>query len=331
MGVFESSLSPALILFTAQWYRKKEQGSRTGIWASFVTWGGILGALIAYGLFTNWMKGKLLIAAWRALFIILGAITILLGVIFFFIVPDTPQVARFLNPHEREVARLRTAENMQALHTKDHKWYQVREAFKDPAVWIFTAIAALNGIPNGGITNFYAIMVLSIGVQIQDGILLSMLNCWVAVATIITLVLGSKFNCRTLAAIPAHIISMLGSLLVWQLPRSLVRVRLAGFYLTLVYAMGQTVCMSLISTNITGRTKKTTVAAMFFVMSGYRASSCLPRNKLTSRLRRKPRWTADIPRQGRPGLCAGTHHAHCLQHLDHHSPGHPVLILCPPE
>lgn len=210
MGVFESSLSPALILFTAQWYRKKEQGSRTGIWASFVTWGGILGALIAYGLFTNWMKGKLLIAAWRALFIILGAITILLGVIFFFIVPDTPQVARFLNPHEREIARLRTAENMQALHTKDHKWYQVREAFKDPAVWIITAIAALNGIPNGGITNFYAIMVLSIGVQIQDGILLSMLNCWVAVATIITLVLGSKFNCRTLAAIPAHIISMLG-------------------------------------------------------------------------------------------------------------------------
>lgn len=267
LGVFESSLSPALILFTAQWYRKKEQGVRTGIWASFVTWGGILGALIAYGLFMSFMNHTLLIAPWRALFIILGAITILLGVIFFFIVPDSPQVARFLTPQEREVARMRTAETMQALHIKDHKWYQVREAFRDPAVWIITLIAALNGIPNGGITNFYAIMVLSIGVQVQDGILLSMLNCWVAVATIITLFVGSKLNCRTLAAIPAHIVSMVGGILVWQLPRSLVRARLAGFYLTLVYAMGQTVCMSLISTNVTGRTKKTTVAAMFFVMS----------------------------------------------------------------
>lgn len=267
MGIFESSLSPALILFTTQWYRKKEQGSRTGIWASFVTWGGILGALIAYGLYTNWLKKKLLIAAWRALFIILGSLTIFLGVVFFFIVPDTPETAWFLNSEERDIARRRTAENMQALHTKEHRWYQVREAFKDPAVLIITLIAAINGIPNGGITNFYAIMVLSIGVQIQDGILLSMLNCWVAVATILTLVLGSKFNCRTLAAIPAHIVSMVGGILVWQLPRHLVRVRLAGFYLTLVYAMGQTVCMSLISTNVTGRTKKTTAAAMFFVMS----------------------------------------------------------------
>lgn len=254
-------------MFTTQWYRKKEQGSRTGIWASFVTWGGILGALIAYALFVSWMKDSLLIAAWRALFIILGALTIVLGIVFFFIVPDTPQTAKFLTPEEREIARRRTAENMQALNTKDHKWYQVREAFKDPAVWIITLIAAVNGIPNGGITNFYAIMVLSIGIKVQDGILLSMLNCWVAVATIITLVVGSKIGCRTLTAIPAHVISMLGGLLVWLLPRSLVRVRLAGFYLTLVYAMGQTVCMSLISTNITGRTKKTTVAAMFFVMS----------------------------------------------------------------
>lgn len=267
LGVFESSLSPALILFTAQWYRKKEQGSRTGIWASFVTWGGILGALIAYGLYMGLLKRTLLIAAWRALFIILGALTIVLGIIFFFIVPDTPQSAWFLNARERDIAYRRTAENMQDLQTKNHRWYQVREALTDPAAWIMTFIGVFCGLCNGGISNFYAIIVLSIGVKIEEGILLSMLNCWVAVATIITMVVGSRIGCRTLAAIPAHIVSMVGGILVWQLPRTQVRARLAGFYLTLVYAMGQMVCMSLISTNVTGRTKKTTVAAMFFVMS----------------------------------------------------------------
>lgn len=35
LGVFESAVTPGFALFTSQWYTKKEQGARTGIWFSF--------------------------------------------------------------------------------------------------------------------------------------------------------------------------------------------------------------------------------------------------------------------------------------------------------
>jgi MFS family permease len=38
LGVFESAVTPGFALFTSQWYTKKEQGARTGIWFSFNGW-----------------------------------------------------------------------------------------------------------------------------------------------------------------------------------------------------------------------------------------------------------------------------------------------------
>ena len=35
LGVFEAAVTPGFALFTSQWYTKKEQGFRTGIWFSF--------------------------------------------------------------------------------------------------------------------------------------------------------------------------------------------------------------------------------------------------------------------------------------------------------
>ena len=35
LGVFEAAVTPGFALFTSQWYTKKEQGLRTGIWFSF--------------------------------------------------------------------------------------------------------------------------------------------------------------------------------------------------------------------------------------------------------------------------------------------------------
>jgi sugar phosphate permease len=35
LGVFEAAVTPGFALFTSQWYTKREQGARTGIWFSF--------------------------------------------------------------------------------------------------------------------------------------------------------------------------------------------------------------------------------------------------------------------------------------------------------
>ena len=49
LGMFEAAVTPGFVLFTSQWYTKKEQGLRTGIWFSFNGFANVLGGLVAYG------------------------------------------------------------------------------------------------------------------------------------------------------------------------------------------------------------------------------------------------------------------------------------------
>jgi ACS family allantoate permease-like MFS transporter len=44
LGVFESAVTPGFALFTSQWYTKKEQGTRTGVWFSFNGWAQVYNA-----------------------------------------------------------------------------------------------------------------------------------------------------------------------------------------------------------------------------------------------------------------------------------------------
>jgi ACS family allantoate permease-like MFS transporter len=144
---------PALIMFVAQWYRKQEQGVRTGIYMSFTTWGGILGAGVAYALYkAQFIDRSMTLAAWRVLFYILGALTVLIGIIFGLVIPDTPSKAWFLNEQDREIAVRRTAENMEHMDEKRWNWAQVREALKDPQVLLMLLVSFTTAIPNGGIT-----------------------------------------------------------------------------------------------------------------------------------------------------------------------------------
>lgn len=270
LGIFESTLSPALMLFTQQYYKANEQGTRTGIWASFATWAGFLGAGVAYGLAKQEEGGRhsnLALPAWKCFFLFLGCSTILVGFCFGIFIPDTPDQARFFTARDKVVSKIRTRDNKQELFTKEWRWYQVWDALTDPQVWAASIIAFLAAIPTSGITTFYGIMVIGMGFLPLDAILLSMVNCWVSFFTIFILYMGDRFRKRALFAVIPTAVSITGACMVWRLPTTIAeRVpRLAGFYLTLSFAVSAIAAMSLITTNVAGRTKTTTAQAMFLV------------------------------------------------------------------
>lgn len=130
LGTLESSITPAFTIYTAQFYRKTEQGTRTGIWFSFNGLGGIAGAFIAYGLSQADETGKLALPGWQVIFLLLGAMTVALGAVLLMVMPDSLVKARFLNEREAEIAAARLAQNRQA-HTKTfnklHAWEAVRD------------------------------------------------------------------------------------------------------------------------------------------------------------------------------------------------------------
>lgn len=88
-----------------------------------------------------------------------GLLTIALGFIFLWIVPDNQLNARWLKKEDRILAVARVRENQQGIGNKHFKLYQVKEALLDPITWAFFFFALIADIPNGGITNFFSQLV----------------------------------------------------------------------------------------------------------------------------------------------------------------------------
>lgn len=77
--------------------------------------------------------------------------------------------------------------------------------------------------------------------------------------------LGDKLKNRILVSMAGLILAILGMLLIVTLPLSHKSGRLAGYYLTQAASSAFVAVLSLISSNVAGYTKKTTVAAIYLI------------------------------------------------------------------
>jgi ACS family allantoate permease-like MFS transporter len=132
------------------------------IWYSFNGWGQIIGGVVAYGIAVGTKKHGSLIAPWKIVFLFTGLLTIALGLIFLWVVPDSQLNARWLSKEDRILAIARVRINQQGIGNKHFKWYQAKEALLDPMTWAFFFFAVIANIPNGGITNFFSQLVCSL-------------------------------------------------------------------------------------------------------------------------------------------------------------------------
>lgn len=220
LGAFESSITPAFTMFTGSFYQKTEQGKRTGIWFSFNGSFGVIGAFLAYGLSRADHTGKLAIPGWQVIFILLGAITIALGIAVTLFMPNSPSTARFLSEREREVAVERLRLNHQST-SKEFSRSQMMEAFTDPMTWLYALFTALVTIPNGAITNFSSLLIRGLGFSTERALLLQApANTIAAISIFSTLFLGDLTKKRILACINTYVVALIGAIIVWALPRS---------------------------------------------------------------------------------------------------------------
>ena len=149
LGVCEASVTPGFAFLTSQWWTKEEQGTRTGIWFSFNGWAQIIGGLVAYGIAVGTEKHPVGIAGWKLIFLVIGLLTVVVGIIFIFTMPDNQLNARWLSKEDRILALERIRINQQGVGNKHFKWYQLREALLDPMAWAFFFYALIADIPNG--------------------------------------------------------------------------------------------------------------------------------------------------------------------------------------
>ncbi|KAK5138019.1 hypothetical protein LTR08_005816 [Meristemomyces frigidus] len=266
LGVCEAAVTPGFALITSQWYTRKEQGTRTGIWFSFNGFAQIFGGLVAFAISTGTLKHPAAIESWKIVFLLTGLLTVSVGIIFWFTVPDNQLNARWLSADDRVLAIERIRINQQGVGNKHFKWYQFREALLDPMTWAFFLYALIADIPNGGISNFFSTLIVSFGYTPQQSLLYGTPG---GVVEIVTLIaggwLGDRYGNRILVSGFGLITAIIGMALIVGLPLGNNSGRLAGYYLTQASPMPFVAFLSLISSNFAGYTKKTTVAALYLI------------------------------------------------------------------
>ena len=262
----ETEISNSFALFTSQWYTKKEQGTRIGIWFSFNGWAQIFGGLVAYGIAIGAERHGSAIAPWRIVFLVTGLLTAAVGCLFLIFVPDNQLNARWLKKEDRRLAVERVRVNQQGIGNKHFKPYQLKEALLDPLTWAFVFYSLTADIPNGGISNFFSQLIVSFGYTPDQSLLYGTPGGAVEVISLLVCgYLGDRLHNRILFGCSGLVVAMLGMILIVALPLSNDSGRLAGYYLTQASPTAFVALLSLIATNVAGYTKKTTVAALYLI------------------------------------------------------------------
>ncbi|KAH8657930.1 pantothenate transporter liz1 [Xylariales sp. PMI_506] len=110
VGFFESSWFPCLLFVLGSWYTKTELAKRVAIFHMTAPVGTAFSGYLQAAVYKN-LSGVHGLAGWRWLYIICGVMTVPVGLLTAFFLPDTPYKTRafYLTPEERELAIERVA------------------------------------------------------------------------------------------------------------------------------------------------------------------------------------------------------------------------------
>ena len=140
LGIFEAAIAPSLMLISSQWYTKSEAAPRFSIWYAGLGLGQIIGGVLSYA-FQQVQHPTF--SGWRIMFVVLGVVTVLIGFVTVFLLPDTPMKAHFLTEPEKVTLLKHVAYNQTGISNKKSKLNQVLEIFMDPQIYLLTLLTIL--------------------------------------------------------------------------------------------------------------------------------------------------------------------------------------------
>ncbi|KAL2864059.1 putative MFS transporter [Aspergillus lucknowensis] len=263
LGAFEAPITNCFMMIVGMWYTRSDQPFRAGIFYSCNGLGAMLGGLLTFGI------GQIdTIAVWRAIYLILGGITVLWGVIMLILLPDDILSAKRFTLEEKAllVGRGRLART--GILNHQIKWYQIREALIDPQVWILFLFMLLNETINGGIASFGKLIIkgltgdalttVALGIPFGAFQLL-----WVLSGTFIA---SRVPNCRTIVMFMYLIPTIIGVSILWKLPHDTQKIGvLFGYYIVGAYVCSLVLALQMPASNLGGYTKRITSVALVFL------------------------------------------------------------------
>ncbi|KAI9733141.1 MAG: hypothetical protein M1834_003688 [Cirrosporium novae-zelandiae] len=262
LGIFEATISPGFVAITAIWWTRNEQAARAGYWVAMMGAFGMIGGLLTFGI--GHITGSL--SPWRYIYIILGSITFVWGFVFLWRVPDNPATAKWLTEDEKVMAVQRVIDNKTGTKTRTFSKAQMIEAITDPKIIMLMLISFVNAMPSGGLS-FGSIIISGFGfTSLQTTLLNIPLSFLQAVSNLSagyfsTRIPNSRLHIATLAMIPP----IVGAVVINTLAIDNKWGRLVGVWLLASYPVGFLAVINLLSSNVSGSTKRTVASGMSFV------------------------------------------------------------------
>ncbi|KEF55276.1 uncharacterized protein A1O9_08930 [Exophiala aquamarina CBS 119918] len=223
----------------------------------------IIGALLMYGV------GRIDTSfhTWRLMFLICGALTIITGVVFLWLMPRDTSTAWFLTERERTLAAARLALDRATRDRTNFNWPQAKEAFTDPRTYMYALMGITITLPTA-IVKFSSIVIQGFGFSDFQTLLVGLPGGALAfcLVWIGALVPTHYPNARCYTGLFVVAMPLLGSLLLLLLPAS----KNWGIVVSTWFA-GSTapplnIVLGLLASNVRGNTKKSVVGAIFFII-----------------------------------------------------------------
>lgn len=261
LGFAETIIAPAFITLVSTWYTKEEHPLRVACYVSCNGLAQIVGSLMMYGIGEN--ASAFSLASWRIMFIICGALTIFVGIVFYFVMPSSPDKAWFLSEYEKTIAARRMSTCQDGGDHTSFSWPQFEEACLD----LQTFLAFIFGLlvtMSAPVLTFATLVINHLGYTPAQTLLygspsgaVQILFIWVGV-----------FACRlvgkrSLVIILLGIIPIVGASLLFVLPASAGWGIIVASWITSINSSVTVIFMSLLASNIRGNTKKATVNSLF--------------------------------------------------------------------
>ncbi|ROT39004.1 high-affinity nicotinic acid transporter [Sodiomyces alkalinus F11] len=136
LGLFEAGFFPGVVLYLSMFYGRRSLALRIAYFYSTAALSGVAGGLVAYGI--SFMHGYAGWSAWRWIILINGIPTVVTGCIIPFVLPNSPETAKFLTDEDRaNLQRIHEAQVGRARNLKHLVKEDVWDAVKDWTTWAY--------------------------------------------------------------------------------------------------------------------------------------------------------------------------------------------------
>ncbi|KAL2444898.1 MFS-type transporter cnsL [Exophiala dermatitidis] len=263
MGMFEAIIVPGISLMVAGWYKKDEQPPRNAL--VFANASSVVNGFLSWAI--GHIPDSAPLSKWQYLYLLIGSITMLWSIFVFIYLPATPMEAKFLNKDEKVFWVERLAENNTGIENKVWKWDQALEAVMDLKTWLIFFFNIAINIPNGGLTTFSGIIIANLGFTAVNASLLSMPTgvCSTLASFTFSMAAAKFHNRRCLVNIVACCVPIIGTGILYGVPRTAVGAQLVGLYFVYTYFGPYAVGISLAQANTSGHTKKSLSFAILYI------------------------------------------------------------------